>query len=133
MSCQRSAVRKHGDGCVWPRVMVVSALMLGACAQTKPSTHPSYSGTYQAQMQVAVASPPKIEIEVDGIPAQQPPVRRRGRGPDDPREPFSPNYGPPPRDGGAPMSPPPRQAALSNRDAEAIIMQAIVAQELRRQ
>lgn len=35
----------------------------------------------------------KPEIEDDGLPAQIPPVRRNRTEPDNPREPFSPNYG----------------------------------------
>jgi len=35
----------------------------------------------------------QIELEDDGLPAQTPPRLMRKRGPDDPTEPFSPNYG----------------------------------------
>ena len=35
----------------------------------------------------------KVEVEDDGVPVQSPPVRRARSEPDDPNEPFSPNYG----------------------------------------
>lgn len=41
---------------------------------------------------------PKVVAEGDGLPPQAPPLRRTKTGPDDPSEPFSPNYGPPPPD-----------------------------------
>lgn len=37
----------------------------------------------------------KVVMEDDGMPAQTPPLRRTKSVPDDPAEPFSPNYGPP--------------------------------------
>jgi len=36
-----------------------------------------------------------VAMEDDGLPAQIPPLRPVKLAPDDPREPFSPNYGPP--------------------------------------
>ncbi len=36
---------------------------------------------------------PQVEIEGDGLEGQRPPRRRASAGPDDPSEPFSPNYG----------------------------------------
>lgn len=38
---------------------------------------------------------PQAVVEDDGLPPQAPPLRRTNSGPDDPTEPFSPNYGPP--------------------------------------
>ena len=37
----------------------------------------------------------QVLLEDDGLPPQAPPLRRTKDGPDDPSEPFSPNYGPP--------------------------------------
>lgn len=54
-------------------------LMLSGCA--------SQSEYYAAEV---------VAMEDDGLPAQIPPLRRAKMAPDDPREPFSPNYGPPP-------------------------------------
>lgn len=39
----------------------------------------------------------RIAMEADGLPAQLPPPLHRKPEVDDPREPFSPNYGPPPQ------------------------------------
>jgi hypothetical protein len=36
---------------------------------------------------------PQVEIEGDGLEGQLPPRRSANKAPDDPREPFSPNYG----------------------------------------
>ncbi len=36
---------------------------------------------------------PQVEIEGDGLEGQRPPLRRTDETPDDPSEPFSPNYG----------------------------------------
>lgn len=38
----------------------------------------------------------QVAMEDDGLPAQIPPLRRAKPERDDPTEPFSPNYGPPP-------------------------------------
>jgi hypothetical protein len=40
-----------------------------------------------------MANRPQVEIEGDGIEGQLPPRRRAEDTPDDPSEPFSPNYG----------------------------------------
>ena len=37
---------------------------------------------------------PRVAMEDDGLPSQIPPLRRNKPEADDPREPFSPNYGP---------------------------------------
>jgi len=72
-------------------------LMLGACA----SRQAQYRGGPQfrlASQQTRVAGyrkvAPPIDLEDDGIEAQTPPPARRLKNePDDPSEPFSPNYG----------------------------------------
>jgi hypothetical protein len=50
---------------------------------------------------MAAASPmragPQVEIEGDGLEGQRPPRRSAEQVPDDPSEPFSPNYGSMPR------------------------------------
>jgi len=62
----------------------VLALLLAGCAgQSQYQEASTYGG-------------PQITMEDDGLPAQTPPLRRTKIGPDDPSEPFSPNYGPPP-------------------------------------
>ncbi len=67
----------------------VLALLLAGCASQSEYHEASwYSG-----------AGPQVVMEDDGLPAQTPPLRRTNTGPDDPSEPFSPNYGPPPLPG----------------------------------
>lgn len=61
-------------------VAAISALFLAGCA-----TQSEHYGAAQ------------VAMEDDGLPAQIPPLRRAKPEQDDPSEPFSPNYGPPPQ------------------------------------
>lgn len=75
-----------------PRVVVVGMLLgLTACASEKTAQIPSAFGdsppTYTAE-----AHPRRVETEADGLPSQPPPLRSSAVA-DDPREPWSPNYG----------------------------------------
>ena len=66
-------------------------LTLTACASNQPAQHPPMpSDTPSAY--VAEARTPRVDIEEDGLPAQLAP-RERPTIPDDPREPWSRNYG----------------------------------------
>jgi hypothetical protein len=66
-------------------------LTLTACASNQTAQHPPMpSDTPSAY--VAEARPPRVDIEEDGLPAQLAP-RERPAIPDDPREPWSRNYG----------------------------------------
>lgn len=70
-------------------------LALGACSTTGATTQPT--SYYRAQVP-GIAEPmrshgPPVEIEDDGIEAQRPPRRRVHQMPDDPTQPYSPNYG----------------------------------------
>ena len=111
------------------------AVLLSACAQSQQSYRPhSYAGAYSHSGQVATAIPPRIVIEDDGLPMQHPPRLRRGAAPDDPAEPFSPNYGPPPRN--APAKPRVKEvhAGLKPRrplDPDFSIARAITEHEMR--
>lgn len=69
------------------------ALAIAGCAADQP--------TYRQGSWLGGAPPPapRVAMEDDGQPAQTPPLRRSRPEPDDPREPFSPNYGPPPLPG----------------------------------
>lgn len=62
--------------------------LLAGCAQTNSyySQSPAVAG-YVRQA--------SVEVEDDGLPAQAPPPARIRQMPDDPSEPFSPNYGGP--------------------------------------
>lgn len=129
--------------------MLALSLSLAGCAATK------HSGDYRAQaggpgQRVALATPPaggrpQPVIEDDGLPTQAAPRLRRNPEPDNPDEPFSPNYGPPPV-GAAPKRPlppahtpsvpptaPVRKAAMTEDEANAIIARAIAEHEVRGQ
>ena len=139
------------------RLSVAGPLALVAgCASDKPS---HVSGP---MAQTAAAQPAKIELEDDGAPVQPPPARATRPEEDDPSQPWSPNYGgaasvpqpaPNPRlprqvdastadgpqlvtvHGSYTASAPASTGALTNlsaRDADAVIAQAINAQETRR-
>ena len=63
------------------------ALAVGACASGQADRAPPSS----VAGPIAHAAP--AELEDDGLPAQTPPTYRAATEPDDPSEPFSPNYG----------------------------------------
>ena len=132
-----------------------AGLLAAACA-TSQGAHDYQSNAGAARADVAVATPPRVEIEADGLPAQTPPRLGRRTGPDDPTEPFSRNYGPPPapgevrepqadvpalrRAGGwetGPRPAGPREVAvmeprrLTPAEADALIARAIIAHERR--
>ncbi len=116
---------------------VALAVLLSACAQTQHSYQAqSYAGAYAAPEQVAVVRSPPVIMEDDGMPAQQPPRMRKGAAPDDPSEPFSPNYGPPLQS--HPTAKPSREARTTyvphkRIDADYIIARAITEHEMRAQ
>ena len=133
-----------------PFIKVISlGLLVSACAASHASyERPSYDRPSNVgaahERRLAVASPPKIELEDDGTAVQLPPRMRHRAKPDDPREPFSPNYGPPPlpSETETQPSPPPRQAdvgeqlrprtrPMSDAEVQAIIARAMVEHERR--
>lgn len=67
-------------------------LPLAGCA-TSPESSGHMAAMSVAGQPVRVATAPPIELEDDGLPAQSPPRIRKRAEPDDPSEPFSPNYG----------------------------------------
>jgi len=75
-------------------LLVVLALMVAGCAPSGHYTPQSWNAG-GPQPAVADVRRPRVEMEGDGLPAQTPPLRRERSEPDDPREPFSPNYGSP--------------------------------------
>mgnify|MGYP000323936474 CR=1 FL=1 len=124
--------------------IAVGAVVVSGCSATR------HGQDYQSQAgvpgrAVAAAMPPaavrpKVVIEADGLPSQPPPRFRPRSQADDPREPFSPNYGPPPP-GIEPLQParpatpqeaPVRKARMSEEEAEVLIGKAIAAHEVRR-
>lgn len=105
-------------------------LALAACAQSPSYTHRSDAGLAAPSAALAMSVPPRLDAT--GGERKPVPGLRRGRGIDDPREPFSPNYGPPARDNRKPVEIV-RQAVLSDAEANAIIARAVAAHELRNQ
>lgn len=70
-------------------------LALGACSTTGatgPATSYYRSPVTGIAPQLRANAPP-VEVEADGIEAQLPPRRRVHLIPDDPTQPYSPNYG----------------------------------------
>ena len=74
--------------------VLVMAVLVSACASTAPVVQSTDGYASVAVSRFAGLSPrPFVEIEDDGREAQLPPRRRHHPYPDDPTEPFSPNYG----------------------------------------
>lgn len=75
---------------------LVLAMFVGGCASRQSEPQPYAANTQGPQPHVADAragqEKAKEDVEGDGMPAQLPPVRGR-QIPDDPAEPWSPNYG----------------------------------------
>ena len=122
-----------------PQVVVLTvALALGGCATSRQSQDYQYQAgaprAYVRPHKVA-AVPPKIAMEDDGHPSQLPPRIRPQAEPDDPSEPFSPNYGPPLP--GTETSPPQQttkpvhKVRLSKAEIDRVIAQAIAMHETR--
>jgi hypothetical protein len=77
---------------------VALSAALGACSSGGAFTQSANWSTALAPVTGAGTTPPPpagpaIEIEGDGIETQRAPRRTLDKAPDDPREPFSPNYG----------------------------------------
>lgn len=75
-------------------LLLLTTAALAGCATSQartydPPTRVSASARYEGPPNGA----PAVEMEDDGLPVQPPPVARRDREPDDPTEPYSPNYG----------------------------------------
>jgi hypothetical protein len=70
------------------------AVLMGGCASMAPVVQPTdnYGSTATTRF-VGFSPRPRVETEDDGREAQLPPRRQTQPIPDDPAEPFSPNYG----------------------------------------
>jgi hypothetical protein len=86
---------------VRPAALLIS-LALGACSAAGPATQ---SVSWSPTQDTAGVPGPRVEIEGDGMEGQRPPRRHANETPDDPKEPFSPNYGSVPTYGAAPAAP----------------------------
>ncbi len=75
---------------------LAATLSMAACASDSEHRRQTYAHDAQiargAMVQSRAAEP---EVEDDGLPGQVPPPLNRRREIDDPREPYSPNYGNP--------------------------------------
>jgi hypothetical protein len=71
---------------------LIATVSLGGCAGTHSEGQSWNGGSYAVAG--GSAPLPRTATEEDGLPSQVPPLRRDRSEPDDPSEPFSPNYGP---------------------------------------
>jgi hypothetical protein len=138
-----------------PRVVAVGVLLaLTGCASDKTAQIPSIPSAFGDSLPsyVVAVHAPRVETEGDGLPTQPPPLRRMA-GADDPREPWSPNYGTAPASptimamapvpDPAPISTPARVAMVIKErfslfgaqpvDEDDVIRRAIAAHEMRRE
>lgn len=98
MSSLRSRVRWAGTRAParsLPPLSLMLALALAGCGGRSgyaPTADARVAAPPQ-QMAAAVFAPAEPDLEDDGRPAQTPPLMRAKPLPDDPSEPFSPNYG----------------------------------------
>jgi hypothetical protein len=141
--CTPRLFRRHAE-----RAVAIGILLaLAGCASDKTARIPAAFGDLPPSY-TAEVRPPRIAIEDDGLPAQPPPLRRSAAA-DDPREPWSPNYGTVPASKPAGPPPPPptptttRVAMVIKErfpilgaqpiDEDDIIRRAIAAHEMRRE
>ena len=145
----RAAREGPRAGCFLQIVNVIGlGLLVSACASSQAGYN-DYAQVGAPPTQVAVAAPPPVELEDDGFAVQAPPRVRKNPEPDDPSEPFSPNYGPAPDGVTAPRAPAKmpvegqrharkrpviirsRTTPMSPAEVQAIMVQAMVAHERR--
>jgi hypothetical protein len=145
--CTPRLFRRHAE-----RAVAVGLLLaLTGCASDKTAQIPAAFGDLPPPY-AAEVRPPRIATEEDGLPAQPPPLRRSAAA-DDPREPWSPNYGTIPASKTAeppPPPPPPAPVPATTRvamvikerfaifgaqpiDEDDVIRRAIAAHEMRRE
>ena len=81
--------------------LLTLTISLSGCASDEERRREAYAQAAQARYEAARQRQQEPELEDDGLPSQVAPPARRNVEPDDPREPYSPNYG---RTGSAPAS-----------------------------
>lgn len=113
-----------------PSIGIVPVLAVGVALLASGCASRTQSRTYaQVDLTSYDRLGKKPEIEADGLPVQTPPLRRAREEPDDPSEPFSPNYG---KVGYHPTSAPYLvPVKRGDLDDEAIVARAILAHEQR--
>ena len=119
-----SSLGQRASRWTMPAVFIGLALATSGCAsKTQSRTYAQVDLTSYDRLGK------KPEIEADGLPVQTPPLRRAEPQADDPREPFSPNYG---KVGYHPTTAPyVVPVKRGDLDDEAIVAQAILAHEQR--
>ena len=109
----RIASARRGFRLTWLAPLGLAIALAGcATSSAEPTSGPQ-----------ALAQADRARVEDDGLPVQVAPPAGIRQLPDDPREPFSRNYGP---------QPPAQPTRLSPAEADAIVAQAIAAHEMRR-
>jgi hypothetical protein len=91
----RTRLSTAGIGASRARVMLLfslAALALGGCSVAAPMANSGLISAFASQPPPQTAQPP-VDLEADGMEAQRPPRMRMFSRPDDPTQPFSPNYG----------------------------------------
>ena len=91
----RTRLSTAGIGASRARVTLLfslAALALGGCSTAAPMANSGLISAFASQpLPHAVQQP--VDLEADGMEAQRPPRMRMFSRPDDPTQPFSPNYG----------------------------------------
>lgn len=122
MSRLRSGSGRLPEPCPGPRLaprasrlapVAISALIVCGCAQGQEQSTAYDPRVADPPYQVAAGDGRRPDLEDDGREAQIPPPKRAHPVPDDPREPWSPNYGPQ-----APVSKPATASVSPSRDAD---------------
>lgn len=76
-------------------MLLLLALASGGCSSTSRTQTGAWPVGVDPQQRLAAEASRKPDLEDDGIEAQVPPSPTIRLAPDDPNEPFSPNYGQP--------------------------------------
>lgn len=113
-----------GSKCRISLGIVVTALLVGGCATGQDDRSGVAGPQYVARAQAPAKLAAKVEVEADGLPSQLAPRHRRPE-PDDPSEPWSPNYGTSART----IADRPPSAATGNLDTSRIAAKIELARE----
>jgi hypothetical protein len=108
-------------------VLGLAVFLTGCASRSGPQLYANHMGAPRPAQGMAQERPAPVEMEGDGLPVKVAPLRSTRPIPDDPNEPFSPNYGSqPPR----PLQPMQR-ASLGGPTRMAVVEQdAIIAQAI---
>ena len=91
----RTRLSTAGIGASRARVTLLfslTALALGGCSAAAPMANSGLISAFASQPPPRATQQP-VDLEADGMEAQRPPRMRMFSRPDDPTQPFSPNYG----------------------------------------